>query len=157
MSLTAPGLSRSAGVTSPRRRSVAQQTNRHLPVVPRRLFLVELTRSVRTRAGTAGCVAPGLPVAGPGLWLSRPLHLLVELLQDLLALDQHLQPHLLGGVRQDTVETSHLLQLGLLLSVPTLLQLPDHLVQEGDVLLHSRELGSVVVHSEANPQLGCKF
>ena len=147
MSLAAPGVSRSAGVTSPGRRSVSQQT--HLPVISRRLFLIELTVPVWTGAGTPWCVAPGLSVAGPGLLVSRPFYLLVELLQDLLALDQHLQPHLLGGVRQDTVETSHLLQLGLLLSVPTLLQFPDHLVQEGDVLLHSRELDTIVIHGAA--------
>ena len=94
-------------------------------------------------------MAPGPTVAGAGLLLSRPLNLVVQLLQDLFALHQHLVPHLLGGVRQNTVEASHLLQLGLLLSVPTLLQFPDHLVQEGDVLLHSRELDTIVIHSEA--------
>ena len=107
MSLTSPGLSRSAGVTPARRRSVAQEPN--LPVVPRWLFLIELTLSVWTRAGTPRCVTPGPIVAGAGLLLSRPLNLIVQLLQDLLALHQHLEPDLLGGVGQNTVQASHLL------------------------------------------------
>ena len=96
MSLTSPGLSRSAGMTPARRRSVAQEPN--LPVVPRWLFLIELTLSVWTRAGTPRCVTPGPAVAGARLLLSRPLNLVVQLLQDLLALHQHLEPNLLGGV-----------------------------------------------------------
>ena len=147
MSLTGPGLPWSAGVTSPGWRSVAQQP--HLPVVSRRLFLIELTLPVWTGAGASWRVTPGLSIAGAGVLVSRPFNLLVQLLQDLFALHQHLEPHLLGGISQDAVKASHLLQLGLLLSVPTLLQLPDHLVQEGDVLLHSRELDAIVIHSEA--------
>ena len=147
MSLAAPGVSRSAGVTTPMRRSVSKQAD--LPVVSLRLFLIELTWPVWTGAGTPRRVTPGLSVAGAVLLLSRPFNLLVQLLQDLLALHQHLQPHLLRGVGQNTVETSHLLQLCLLLSVPTLLQFPDHLVQERDVLLHSRELDTIVIHSGA--------
>ena len=118
--------------------------------------MIELTLSVSVRpgagAGAPRCVATGLSVPGAGVLVSRPLYFLVQLLQHLLAFQQHLEPHLLGGVRQDAVQTPHLLQLCLLLSVPTLLQLPDHPVKEGHVLLHGRELDTVVIHLDGVKQ-----
>ena len=67
---------------------------------------------------------------------SGPLHLLIQFLEHLLALDQHLKPHLLLGVSQDAVQTLHLLQLGLLLSVRAMFQFSDHSIQEWDIMLH---------------------
>ena len=72
----------------------------------------------------------------------------VHFFKDGLALEQRLKANLFIGIGEDSVQALHFDQLCLLVPVPRLLQLPDHPVEEGDVVLQRLEFDSVGIHPE---------
>ena len=82
------------------------------------------------------------------MWPGLTLYFLIDHSQNLVTFLKNLKAYFLLGIGQDSVEAFHFVQLVLLAPapVPSPLQLPDGLVQEGDKELHRGELGSVGVH-----------
>ena len=82
------------------------------------------------------------------MWPGLTLYFLIDHSQNLVTFLKNLQAYFLLRIGQDSVEAFHFVQLVLLAPapVPSPLQLPDGLVQEGDKELHRGELGSVGVH-----------
>ena len=107
------------------------------------LLLLSTPRPVSTMSlvSLPALAAPSISGAVLGLWAPRalprrllslllglsPLHFLVELLEDVLALLQGVEAKLLVRVGEDGVEAAHLAQLRVLLSLGPA-QLGDHLL-----------------------------